>query len=102
MPSRKGSPNKNKTFLLNRLQDMYGKDFHPILRMAENADRMQTLLDEVDPDDKAILFQGLKTAVDAWEKVAAYTEPKLKAVEHTGPDGGPLQITEVTRTIING
>ena len=37
MPSRAGSPNKNKAFLLNRLQDMYGDDFHPIMRMAENA-----------------------------------------------------------------
>ena len=33
MLSRLGSPNKNKRFLLNGLQDMYGKDFHPIMKM---------------------------------------------------------------------
>ncbi len=98
MPSRKGSPNKNKMFLLKRLQDMYGDDFHPILRMAENATKMQELLDEVDEKDKSIMFQGLRTAIDAWEKVAQYTEPKLKAVEHTGADGKDLTIKVVDFT----
>jgi len=37
MPGRLGSPNKNKKFLLNRLQYMYVQDFHPIMKMAENA-----------------------------------------------------------------
>ena len=37
MPSRLGSPNKNKKFLLNRLQDMYGDDFHPVVMTAGNA-----------------------------------------------------------------
>lgn len=83
MPSRKGSPNKNKTFLLKRLQDMYGDDFHPIIKMADNAVRAQDLVDTYDGDDEH-LFAGLKFAVDAWDKIAAYTEPKLKAVEHTG------------------
>lgn len=101
MPSRKGCPNKNKAFLLGRLQEMYGDDFHPILRMAENATKMQELLDKVDEDDKTIMFQGLRAAIDAWEKVAQYTEPKLKAVEHTGPGGGPLEITEIKRVIID-
>ena len=75
MPSRAGSPNRNKTFLLNRLQDMYGDDFHPIMRMAENA---VTLHDQArstnDPSD-------LKASIDAWDKIAQYTEPKLKASE---------------------
>lgn len=75
MPSRAGSPNKNKTFLMNRLQDMYGDDFHPIMRMAENA---VTLHDQargtMDPAD-------LKASIDAWDKIAQYTEPKLKASE---------------------
>jgi len=95
MPSRKGCPNKNKTFLLGRLQEMYGDDFHPILRMAENAAKMQELLDTVDKDDKTIMFQGLKVAIEAWDKVAQYTEPKLKAVEHTGKDGEDLKILVV-------
>lgn len=77
MPSRAGSPNRNKAFLLNRLQDMYGDDFHPILRMAENAVTLHERAREtLDPD-------ALKVSIDAWDKIAAYTEPKLKASEIT-------------------
>ena len=43
MPSRLGSPNKNKKFLLNRLQAIYGQDFHPIMKMAENAVRLHDI-----------------------------------------------------------
>jgi len=75
MPSRAGSPNRNKAFLLNRLQDMYGDDFHPIMRMAENAVTLhEQAKDTLDAGD-------LKASIDAWDKIAAYTEPKLKASE---------------------
>ncbi len=42
MASRLGSPNKNKQFLLKKLQDMYGKEFDPIMKMAEIAASMGT------------------------------------------------------------
>ena len=75
MPSRAGSPNRNKAFLLDRLRDMYGDDFHPIMRMAENAvtlhEQARGTLDVAD----------LKSSIDAWDKIAQYTEPKLKASE---------------------
>ena len=79
MPSREGSPNKNKQFLLNRLQDMYGDDFDPVMKMAENAHKMQQLVDMA--EDK---FTARKNCVDAWDKIAVYVTPKLKAVEHSG------------------
>ena len=75
MPSRAGSPNRNKAFLLDRLRDMYGDDFHPIMRMAENAvtlhEQARGTMDAAD----------LKASIDAWDKIAQYTEPKLKASE---------------------
>jgi len=79
--SRAGIPNKNKKFLLARLQDEYGENFHPIMRMAENAHKLQDLIDKLPEDDLEKLFIGYKSAIDAWEKIAQYTEPKLKAVE---------------------
>ena len=82
-----GLPNKNKRFLLDRLQAIYGDEFHPIMKMAENANRAQNLIDDYDEDpdaDPQALFAGLKFAVDAWDKIAQYTEPKLKAIDHTG------------------
>ena len=37
MARPKGALGKNKAFLLNRLQSMYGKDFDPVMKMAEQA-----------------------------------------------------------------
>ena len=81
---------------MNRLQDMYGDDFHPILKMSENAVRMQDLIKDIPPEEINQMFIGLKSAVDAWEKVAQYTEPKLKAVEVTGKDGEDLIPKSIT------
>ena len=75
MPSRAGSPNRNKNFLMSRLQSMYGKDFHPILRLADNAVR----LDEMAKESNDVT--AIRASVDAWDRIAQYTEPKLKAVE---------------------
>ena len=77
-----GVPNKNKAFLLNRLKDMYGSDFHPIMKMAENAVRLHAIAEQ---DDVA----AIKASIDAWDKIAQYTEPKLKAteVDLTSSDG---------------
>ena len=75
MPSRKGSPNRNKNFLMSRLQDMYGKDFHPIMKLAENAHKLDSMCQD-NPDTATI-----KASVTAWDLLAQYTEPKLKAVE---------------------
>ena len=70
-----GSSNRNKAFLLSRLQSMFGDDFHPIMRMAENAVALhEQARASMDPGD-------LRTSIDAWDKIAAYTEPKLKATE---------------------
>lgn len=96
-----GSSTKNKEFLLNRLQDMYGDDFHPIMNMAKNAVVLQGIADEyvqVVKDFRAghheseeAMIDGVThrsdatiNAINAWDKVAAYTEPKLKALEITG------------------
>lgn len=90
MSSRKGIPNRNKRFLMNRLQDMYGDDFYPIMKMAANAARLQGLVDNMPDDETASLFTALKTSIDAWEKIAQYTDPKLKAVDLSGFDGEKL------------
>jgi len=90
-----GAINKNKRGLLARLQQEYGEDFHPIMKMAENAVRAQSLIDDYDDDldaDPQALFAGLKFAVDAWDKIAQYTEPKLKAIDHSGQIDSTLTI----------
>lgn len=93
MASRAGSKNRNKQFLIKRLQDIYGDDFHPILRAAENADELQ----------KAAVVEnsvaGYKAALDGWEKIAVYTEskpkPTMPLVEFSMPDKAtPLQKAE--------
>lgn len=74
MARTKGAVGKNKAFLMSRLQDMYGEQFHPILRIAENANRLDEL-SRVENDVTTI-----KAATDAWAKIAEYTEAKLSAV----------------------
>jgi hypothetical protein len=54
---------------------MYGDDFHPIIRMAENAVTLHEQARETRDNN------DLKASIDAWDKIAAYTEPKLKASE---------------------
>ena len=81
-----GTPNRKSTFLLKRLQAMYGEDFHPIMKMAGIASD--------DDNDIRLRF-------DAWKEIAKYTEAQLKAVEITGEDGGPITISNVNRTIVN-
>lgn len=84
------SPNKNKTFLMNRLQTMYGKDFHPIMQMAKNADTLQKIADvhadgsitTGDEEDKINMIDATSSSIaatGAWEKIAPYVEPKLTA-----------------------
>jgi len=84
--SRIGIPNKNKKFLLARLQDMYGESFHPILKMAEAASKLDYIADEEGD------VTALNAAVNAWSKVAEYTEPKLKAVEIRADEGAVVAI----------
>lgn len=95
--SRKGTINKNKQFLLSRLQDMYGDDFHPIMRIAENCHVVQKAADDIvvpalpeKPDADDIkerqenvdrMITALKGANYEWSRLAEYTEPKLKAIE---------------------
>ena len=80
----KGKMSANKVFLLNKLKEMYGDDFHPIISMADNAVKLQEAADQ-EPNANTY-----KAAIDGWEKIAQYVEPKLKAVEVTGKDGDDL------------
>ncbi len=112
--------NKNSRFLLTRLQDIYGDDFHPIMKMAENCATIQDIADsckdemlidevvavegedkEIDVDVISKVISLSKLANENWEKLAPYIAPKLKATEITGEEGGPIQIAEVRRTIVD-
>jgi len=96
MPSRAGSPNRNKKFLLNRLQKMYGEDFHPIMNIAANCKELQDRAEAIeipepeegeDHDSERITAiannrgKALRIANSEWARIAEYTEPKLKSVE---------------------
>lgn len=68
MPSRAGSPNKNKQALIKMLELKY-PGYDPICNMVEIA--MNAELD-------------INLRFNANKEVAQYIVPKLKAVEHTG------------------
>jgi hypothetical protein len=96
MASRAGSPNKNKAFLLNRLKDMFGKDFDPIIRMSEQAAELHKLARENHD------VPSYKASIDAWDKVAVYVEPKLKSVVHQLNDPHDPLVINIVRTIHDG
>ena len=54
---------------------MFGEEFHPIMRMAEQAAKLHNQAVETNTAN------DLKASIDAWDKIAQYTEPKLKATE---------------------
>lgn len=98
MARTKGSINKNSQFLLKRLEDMYGEDFDPIMKAAENAKAMQDIATSaessmLEPKDRVEMHN--KTSM-AWDRVAQYTQPKLKAIEVDMTVGGdkenPIEI----------
>jgi len=73
-----GSVSRNKQFLLNRLKDLYGDDFHPIMAMAENA---YTLQKRVRAKGDKAKSSELLDANRAWGEIAKYVEPQLKSVQ---------------------
>jgi predicted DNA-binding protein (MmcQ/YjbR family) len=79
MSGKKGMVHKNRQFLLNRLQDMYGEHFDPVIQMSENAVKIQALVDSVLDDLEVTLKEKLEVlilAINAWEKPAQYTNAK--------------------------
>ena len=55
---------------------MCGEEFHPIMQMVENAVRLHEIASKNDTID------DLKRSIDAWDRIAKYIEPKLKAVDY--------------------
>lgn len=80
MPSRAGSPNKNKQALLKILQAKY-PDYHPVLELATIAH---------ESEDETIRF-------NAHKEVAQYVTPKLKAVEHSGNIDSKVQYKPIIK-----
>jgi hypothetical protein len=71
----KGSLNAPKAALFAMMTERW-PDYHPVMAMAEIA------------NDPAV---DLDTRFAAHKEVAQYVEPKRKAVEVTGEDGGPIE-----------
>jgi len=94
-----GTMNKNSKFLWQKLKDMYGDQFDPVMQMAENAVRLQTVADQCWAEDKTVFEEsdikpeaGIKlidkistanNAINAWDKIAKFTTPTLKQIEIT-------------------
>jgi len=99
-----GSINKNKRGLKSQLRQAYGADFDVIMMMGKNCVTLHKIATDHAEGLVSIGVDGYggkvidasssaKTAIDALEKLAQYVEPKLKAVEVSGPDGGPIDMT---------
>ena len=56
---------------------MYGEDFHPIMKMAQNCVDLQAIVDGMEKAEISHILDANR----AWEGVAQYVEPKLKAID---------------------
>lgn len=93
-----GSSNMNKRGLAARLKEQYGAEFDVIMMMAKNCQTLHELamsdkevlkrIDGVENETRATNSATL--AINALDKLAQYVEPKLKAIEVTGENGGPI------------
>lgn len=99
----KGSRNRNVKFLHQRLKEMYGEDFDPVMMAAKNAYEMNKMasfdLTEEDMEGMEVAekikltdisFNRKKECVNAWEKIAQYVAPRLKAIEHSQDPENPI------------
>ena len=84
-----GSVNRPKRQLLALLQEKY-PNYQPVLEMTRAAVELSKQAEET---NEANLWTQASTA---HEKVAQYVTPKLKALEVTGPEGGPIEWAELS------
>ena len=123
MPSRAGSPNKNKQALIALLQAKY-PGYHPVMELAaianndvicdickgkgvievsigadllggDEQDRYISQPCEHCVDGKTVITMDMK--FNANKEVAQYVTPKLKAVEHSGMVEGTVYIPVIKR-----
>lgn len=88
----KGKPNKATTEFRMTVKALLEEN-------AENVSKWLKLVAEGDPEQE-IKPDPFK-ALDMLSRLAEYATPKLARTEVTGEGGGPLQITEVRRKIID-
>lgn len=65
----------------------------------ENVGRWLTLVAEGDGTARG--QPDPAKALDLLAKLAEYAAPKLNRTEHTGKDGGPIQVSKITRKIVD-
>lgn len=87
-----GAINKNKRALLLALQARY-PDYQPVVEMADAAFKLSDAARQADPDSAPGLWAQ---ASQAHDRVAQYVTPKLKAIEVTGQDGGPVRFASMS------
>lgn len=102
MGDRTGSKNKNKAFLLKRLQDMYGPQFDPIMRAAALADNLHKQIEDSeqiiesiqDPIERVKMTSARNSlmcdAIDKWCKIAEFTNGKISAITLSQDPENPI------------
>jgi len=89
---KKGTPNKEKQELLDMIQEKF-PDYHPLLAMVEIANNEEIVVmvtkKGLDIEVNAVTED---TKFQAHKEVCKYIVPQLKAIEHTGKDGAPIEV----------
>jgi hypothetical protein len=86
----KGTPNKLTQEFRKTVQDL----------LDSNRDNVELWLSQVATGSHGERPDPGK-ALDLMSKLAEYAAPKLARVEHTGADGGAIQVQAIERTIVD-
>lgn len=76
---------RNRRLMARTLEEKY-PEYQPVVSMATHAIELDKQVEDTPKDTDLRL-----AAITAHDKVASYLTPKLKAIELTGEDGGPIR-----------
>lgn len=98
MISSRGASEK-KQGLSTLFQRKYGADFNPVDKMVQHAVKIDEMIQKQVDDNNEPEALDRKTAVECWDKVAQYVQPKLKATEISGNlDTNVVKIIDLSGT----
>ena len=83
------------------LRDHYGDKFDPMFEAAEQALRMKEIASLRQKDGSDCEFEKRKDCFAAFIKLSEFVHPRMKAVEHKGPDDSDGLPQAIQISVIN-
>ncbi len=98
---KKGTPNK-RTLYLERMKERAFDPFEITMQIAAGEVEETEVVKDAKGKPVAVKVPlSWRLRLDAAKELMQYIAPKLRAIEHSGPDGGPIPVTRIVREIVD-